>query len=60
MSCTVAAIVSLLGYMPPKGTVISVPASQVQKYSNVKIAAAKACANRYGIKWQIVDDGAGR
>lgn len=53
--CTVAAIISLLGYMPPPGTVISIPASQVAHYSAVKVAAAKVCARRYGIKWRIVD-----
>ena len=44
MTCTAAAIISLLGYMPPAGTVISVPASQTKQYTRLEIAAAKACA----------------
>lgn len=53
--CTVAVIVQLLGWMPPPGTVISIPADQVARYSTVKVAAAKICARRYGIKWRIVN-----
>lgn len=56
MTCTVAAIVALLGFMPPKGTVITVPKSALAQYSAAKIAAAKFCAARHGIKWKIEED----
>ena len=53
MTCTVAAIIALLGYMPPKGTVISVPRSAVGQYSALQQLKAKICAHRHGIKWRI-------
>lgn len=49
MTCTVAAIIALLGYMPPKGTVITVPKAEAQQYSPMQQRAAKRCAARYGI-----------
>lgn len=56
MVCTVAAIVSMLGSMPPKGTVISIPRSQVAQYSVAQQLKAKLCARRYGIQWRIDED----
>lgn len=53
MTCTVAAIVSFLHWMPPPGTVISVPRSQVTQLSAAQQVKAKFCARKYGIKWQI-------
>jgi hypothetical protein len=54
MICTTAAIVYFLGYMPPRGTVISVPRSQAEQYTPRQVARAQACAARHGIRWQIV------
>lgn len=51
--CTVAAVVYFLGYMPPRGTVISVPRSQVSQYTPKQIAKAQSCASRHGIAWRI-------
>lgn len=56
MTCTVAAIVSLLGYMPPKGTEIVIPRSAVAQYSTVQQIKARICARRYGIKYRIDED----
>lgn len=56
MSCTVAAIVSFLGQMPPAGTVITVPASQVQQMTVAQKAKAVMCAKRHGIAWRIDQD----
>lgn len=53
MTCTVAAIVALLGAMPPKGTVITVPRSQVNQYTKVQQLKAAMCARKHGISWQI-------
>jgi hypothetical protein len=52
--CSVAAIIAFLGYMPPRGTVISVPRSQAEQYTPRQVARAQACASRHGIRWQIV------
>lgn len=52
-TCTVAAIISFLGAMPPKGTVVTVPRSQVAQMSTMDQLKAKACARRYGIRWTI-------
>lgn len=52
-TCTVAAIISLLGSMPPKGTVITVPRSSIAQYSIADQVKAKLCARRYGIRWRI-------
>jgi hypothetical protein len=53
MTCTVAAVIATLGFMPPKGTEIVVPRSALHDVSIIKQTAAKACARRYGIKWRI-------
>lgn len=55
-TCTVAAIVSMLGSMPPPGTVITVPRSKVSEYTTVQQIKAKVCAKRYGIQWRIDED----
>jgi len=52
-ACTIAAIVSLLGAMPPKGTVITVPRSMLQQYSTADQIKARLCARRYGIQYRI-------
>lgn len=54
--CSVAAVIALLGYMPPKGTVITVPKSAMSQYTYVQRLKARVCARRYGIKWRIEDD----
>lgn len=54
--CTVAAIVALLGSMPPKGTVIIIPRSAVSQYTIAQQFKAKMCARRYGIQWRIDED----
>jgi hypothetical protein len=51
--CTVAAVIAFLGYMPPRGTVITVPRSQVSQYTPKEVATAKGCAGRFGILWTI-------
>jgi hypothetical protein len=56
MTCTVAAIIATLGYMPPKGTVITIPRSAVQQYSVLERVKIEACAIRYGIRWKIDKD----
>jgi hypothetical protein len=53
MVCTVAAIVAFLGYMPPKGTVITVPRSKIVELSPSQKAKAERCANKYGIAWRV-------
>lgn len=53
MICTVATVVYFLGHMPPRGTVISVPRSQVEQYTPRQIARAKGCAGKFGISWRI-------
>ncbi len=53
MVCTVAAIVYLLGYMPPRGTTITVPRSKIVELSPTQKTKAERCANKYGIAWQI-------
>lgn len=53
MVCTVAAIVTWLGYMPPKGTVITVPRSKVIELSPAQKAKAERCASKYGIAWRV-------
>lgn len=53
MTCTAATIAFFLGWMPPKGTVISVPRSQIAQLSITQQWKAKACAARYGIRWRI-------
>lgn len=56
IACTVAAIVSMLGSMPPKGTVISVPRSAVSQYSVTQQIKARICARRYGIQFRIDEE----
>jgi hypothetical protein len=56
MTCTAAAILALLGYMPPEGTVITIPRSMVAKYTTLQLTKARICARRHGIKWQIAED----
>lgn len=51
--CTVAAIVAFLGFMPPKGTEIVIPRSQVRSYSQAQQSRARRCAARHGIAWRI-------
>ncbi len=53
MNCTVAAIIALLGYMPPKGTVITVPKSMVSQYTVTQQVKARLCAARYGIRLRV-------
>lgn len=53
MLCTVAAIVAVLGYMPPKGTVLTIPKETAAQYSIVQQAKAQRCANKYGIELRI-------
>ncbi len=55
-ACTIAAIISVLGYMPPKGTVITVPRSAVSQWSVAHQVKAKLCARKYGIQYRI-DEG---
>lgn len=47
--CTVAFIVSILGYMPPPGTVITVPKSVEQSYPAAIRWQALRCARKYRI-----------
>ena len=54
--CTVALIVYYLGYMPPRGTVITVPQSRVAVLTPFQKAKADRCAKRYGIVWKV-DEG---
>lgn len=56
MTCTAAAIAAFLGWMPPPGTVIAVPRSQVEQLSVMQQVKAKLCARRYGIRWVIQED----
>lgn len=53
MMCTAAAIISLLGYMPPPGTTITVPRSAINKYTVTQQLKAKVCAKRHGILYVI-------
>lgn len=53
MTCTVAAIIATLGYMPPQGTEIVIPRSAIVQMSATKQIKARICARRYGIKWRI-------
>lgn len=51
--CTVAAIIYFIGYMPPRGTTVTVPAAQVRQMTEKQKTDAARCARRYGIKWVI-------
>lgn len=55
MTCTVAAIIAMLGYMPPKGTVITVPKQAAQQYTIVQQYKAKRCAARHGIELRVAN-----
>ncbi len=55
-ACTIAAIISVLGYMPPKGTVITVPRSAVSQLTYADQMKARLCARKYGIQYRI-DEG---
>lgn len=56
MVCTVAAIVAFLGYMPPRGTVITTPRSAIpSRYTPKHIEKGQACARKYEIQW-VVDE----
>lgn len=52
-ACTMAAIISALGYMPPPETVIAVPRSKVAQMTVAQQVKAKACALKYKIRWTI-------
>lgn len=54
MTCSMAAIVALLGFQPQPGSVVNVPSSYVERLSHSERSHAKACARRYGIRWRIV------
>ncbi len=56
MTCTIAAIIAVLGRMPPPGTVITVPRSAVAQYSRLDQVKAKLCAKKYGIQYRIDED----
>ena len=53
MTCTAAAIIAFLGYMPPKGTEIIIPRSAVLHYTIPQQVKARICAARHGIRWRI-------
>jgi hypothetical protein len=53
MVCTVAAIVALLGYMPPPGTVLTIPKEMAAQYSVTHQAKAQRCARKYGIELRV-------
>lgn len=53
VTCSVAAIIAFLGYMPAKGDVAAVPRSTVNQLTVFQQVKARACAARYGIKWKI-------
>lgn len=53
MTCSVAAIIAFLGYMPPKGAVVVIPRSTISQMSVYQKVRARLCAERYGIKWKI-------
>jgi hypothetical protein len=53
MVCSVAFIVSLLGYMPPPGTVLTVPKEYASKYNEVMQVKAQRCAARYKIELRV-------
>lgn len=53
MVCTVAFIVSLLNYMPPPGTVITIPKETAAQYSPAIQAKARRCAARYKITLEV-------
>lgn len=55
MVCTVAAIVAALGYMPPRGTEITVPRASIEKYTPAQQRRAEACARKYGITWKVAE-----
>lgn len=50
MVCTVAYITWLFGYMPPPGTVITVPQAYAAQYNPAIQAKAIRCARRYKIE----------
>lgn len=57
MTCTVAAIVALLGYMPERGgEPVIIPRSRIAQYSWSYQLKARICARRYGIRWRIAED----
>jgi hypothetical protein len=54
--CTIAFLTQLFGYMPPAGTVITIPRHIEQSATFVQKVQAKRCLRRYGIKWRIEGD----
>lgn len=54
--CTVAAVVAFLGFMPPKGTQIIVPRSQLSQYTHAQQSLARRCAGKYGIQWKVDEE----
>lgn len=53
MTCTVAAIISFLGYMPPKGTEIVIPRAAYEQMTSAHRVKAQLCARKHGIKWRV-------
>lgn len=51
--CTIAVIVSVLGYQPAPGETVLVPRSLVNQHTRIERAKAKLCARLHGIKWKI-------
>jgi hypothetical protein len=51
VSCTAAAVLAVLHAteLPPRGTVIIVPAAIVARYSDYEQRAIRNCARRFGI-----------
>jgi hypothetical protein len=51
MKCTAAAVLALLHAtdLPPRGTVIIVPAAMAERYSDYEQRAIRNCAKRFGI-----------
>ena len=51
--CTIAFITQLLGYMPPVGTIITIPKHVEQSATFVQRVQAQRCLKKYGISWRI-------
>ena len=51
--CTIAFVTWLLNYMPPPGSVITVPREYASQYGEGTQAKAKRCAARYKITLEI-------
>lgn len=54
MACTEAAIIALLGFMPPKGgEPVVIPRALYEQATRLQRIKAQLCARKHNIKWRV-------